>query len=101
MKVADEIVRAVCQEYGIDEEQLLESGMRTQAITAARHSAIVRLWEQKFSARWIAGRLRVSLNSVHYHIYPAYREMQKKTQARFHAERKRIRAIARTYQGVA
>lgn len=94
MKVADDIIEAVCATHGIAREQLLQSGMRTIAVRAARKEAVLRLREQHFSARWIAGFLGVSLQSVQYHIYPATRERVKRGHERSLARTRAARAEA-------
>ena len=92
MKTADDIIAAVCAEQGITIEQLLESGLRTGAVCEARNKAITRLWAQHFSARWIANALHISMNSVHYRIYPAAKQRQRRGQDKMNAERRAIRA---------
>jgi hypothetical protein len=79
MKIADDIISAVCAEHGISVEQLMQSGMRTQGVSAARRSAVNRLWDAHFSAKWIAARLQITIQAAHYHIYPAARGREKRS----------------------
>lgn len=95
MKIADDIINAVCAEYGISIEQLLQSGMRTSGVSAARRAAVERLWASHFSAQWIANKLRITLQATHYHIYPASRQREKRARekvlARTRAAREEMR----------
>mgnify|MGYP001589203279 CR=1 FL=1 len=95
MKIADEIIDAVCAEFGVVKEQLLQSGIRTPAVLAARDAAVRRLKAQHFSAAWIARFLHLSLHAVNCRLYPGTKAAQKRAQARFHAERKAMRQLAR------
>ena len=69
MKIADNIIAAVCAEHGVSAEQLKQKGMYSRGISTARGDAINRLRNQSFSAGWIAIFLNMSRQGVSRHLY--------------------------------
>lgn len=91
MKIADDIIKAVCADHGIATEQLLQSGFRTKKIFNARTDAIHRLHEQGFSGRAIAGFLYLSESSVGLRLYPSVRLAQRRGKAAYEARQRAMR----------
>lgn len=95
MKIADDIIAAVCAEHGIAVEQIKQRGMYSKPIANARGDAIRRLRAQHFSTQWIANFLNMSRMGVGRHVYPKVKEAQRIATQRYRDEKKAKRAEAR------
>lgn len=96
MKIADEIIAAVCADHRIPREQLTQTGIQTRGVTLARKDAIRRLRMQHFSSSWIAKFLNMSRPGVDRHLYPNIAKSQNLASQRC---RKRKRLIAAAQKG--
>lgn len=66
MKIAEDILAAVCVEHGIDRELVLTSRIRTAPVCAARKDVVERLRAKHFSMGWIAKFMGMTAPAILY-----------------------------------
>ena len=90
MKIAKDIIDAVCTERGVNIDILRETNVRTAPVVAARKDAIERLRAQHLSAQSIAHFMNMTAQAVTYYINPNARVWRDRATAKFQAKKRQM-----------